>query len=174
MGTFTDQVQGLASEQKLARLEREQSKEDKKRREKQEISLFFTLDNILNNSSENLKTNTLKELYAAKNRDLIIDKIAENGDIKDIYVLTKKYNNILNKVYQGYKLNDKELIQEQKEAEREEKISCFSPPFTIEEYLEHTQKTNKKDKIKILYIILLPLLCIIWFLQGLTKKKRRK
>ena len=109
MGQFIDTQQGLLSEAKQKRLEREQKQQDKKRQQTQEIELFYTLDNIIFNNNLKNKSIIYRKMHEPKEREKLIDLIVENGNLQDVYILTKKYNLILNKVYNGYKLEDKEI-----------------------------------------------------------------
>ena len=109
-----DLQQGLLTEQKQKRLEREEAKETKKRQATHELELFYTLDNIIFNNKYQNKIYIFKELHKPKIRDEIIDKIT-GGSLEDSYILTKKYSNILSNVYNGYKLNDKEITKAEAE-----------------------------------------------------------
>lgn len=101
MGQFIDTQQGLLSEAKQKRLEREHKKLDKERHEKQELELFYSLENMLYNTPKSTKQKQKQELENVKTRDFIIDKIT-GGDLKDGYILTQKYNTLLNKAYKPY------------------------------------------------------------------------
>lgn len=171
MGAFIDMQQGLLSEQKQKRLEREQKQKDKERQEKQELELFYTLDNIIYNDNKNKKQNIYNELHKPKNRDAIIEKITDNNNIQDIYKLTKKYNNILNNVYNAYKINDKNIIKEEKEAE---KISPYYDILNNGEELEPKQeKKNYNFLIYLLGISIHFIICLFYFATRPRKRKRR-
>lgn len=124
MGQFIDTQQGLLSEAKQKRLEREQKQKDKKRQQTQEIELFYTLDNIIFNNSSYKKDYIFKDLHKPKNRDAIIDRIT-NGSLEDSYILAKKYNAILSNVYNGYKLNDKEITKAETETIKKSELKLF-------------------------------------------------
>lgn len=110
MGVFTEQVQNVAtsqkeliSEAKRKRLEREETKRQKEKLEQLEMSLYNILDSYFND--EEIKRRDYKKQYIilshAHNKHNIIDELTKND--KEVYYLEKKYNSILNNVYNGYK-----------------------------------------------------------------------
>lgn len=152
-------------------MEREQKQKDKKRQETQEIELFFTLDNILHNDNDNLKIEAFHELQKTKTRDLIIEKITNgSGNIQDIYKLTKKYNSILNNVYNSYKNTDKTIIQQQKEAKKQ-----YQPYYDILNNGEELEpKPEKKNYKFLIYLIAIPIHFIICLFYFATKPKKKR
>lgn len=134
MGTFTDQVQGLASEQKIARLEREKNKKIKLQQEELKKQLYYTLQGYF--TVEELKPSQYQKQYlkltSILNKSEIIDNITRNQD--EVYYLDLNYNNILNKVYNEFKGvytmqkqiekdNEREEKQRQKEILRQQKLN---------------------------------------------------
>lgn len=110
MGVFTEQVQNVAtsqreliSEAKRKRLEREETKRQNEKLEQLEMNLYNILDSYFND--EEIERKNYKKQYVrlshAHNKHNIIDELTKND--KEVYYLEKKYNNILNNVYNGYK-----------------------------------------------------------------------
>ena len=110
MGVFTEQVQNVAnsqkeliSEAKRKRFEREIAKRQKEKLEQLEMNLYNILDSYFND--EEIKRRDYKNQYIrlshAQNKHNIIDELTKND--KEVYYLEKKYNSILNNVYNGYK-----------------------------------------------------------------------
>ena len=133
MGVFTDQVQNVAtsqkeliSEAKRKRLEREEAKRQKEHLEQLEISLYNILDSYFND--EEIEKKDYKKQYIrlshAQNKHNIIDELTKND--KEVYYLEKKYNSILNNVYNGYKTywNDK-YKNEQKDSLKKSELKLY-------------------------------------------------
>lgn len=133
MGVFTEQVQNVAtsqreliSEAKRKRLEREEAKRQKERLEQLEISLYNILDSYFND--EEIERKDYKKQYIilshAQNKHNIIDELTKND--KEVYYLEKKYNSILNIVYNGYKTywNDK-YKNEQKDSLKKSELKLY-------------------------------------------------
>lgn len=139
---FIDTQQALVTEEKQKRLEREQVQKDKKRQERQELELFFTIDNILNNTPESKKINVIKEISKPKNRDMIIDRVTNNNNLQDIYILTKKYNKILTQAYNGYKYTDKDISEAEKEKAKKCELKLFRILRNTLDFKEYHSKTN--------------------------------
>lgn len=110
MGVFTEQVQNVAnsqkeliSEAKRKRLEREETKRQKEKLEQLEMNLYNILDSYFND--EEIARKDYKRQYIrlshAQNKHNIIDELTKSD--KEVYYLEKKYNTILNNVYNGYK-----------------------------------------------------------------------
>lgn len=133
MGVFTEQVQNVAnsqkeliSEAKRKRLEREETKRQKEKLEQLEMNLYNILDSYFND--EEIQRKDYKKQYIrlshAQNKHNIIDELTKND--KEVYYLEKKYNNILNNVYNGYKTywNDK-YKNEQKDNLRKAELKLY-------------------------------------------------
>lgn len=133
MGVFTEQVQNVAtnqreliSEAKRKRLEREETKRQKEKLEQLEISLYNILDSYFND--EEIERKDYKRQYVrlshAHNKHNIIDELTKND--KEVYYLEKKYNSILNNVYNGYKTywNDK-YKNEQKDSLKKSELKLY-------------------------------------------------
>ena len=133
MGVFTEQVQNVATSQKelisearRKRLEREETKRQKEHLEQLEISLYNILDSYFND--EEIKRKDYKKQYVrlshAQNKHNIIDELTKND--KEVYYLEKKYNSILNNVYNGYKTywNDK-YKNEQKDSLKKAELKLY-------------------------------------------------
>ena len=133
MGVFTEQVQNVAnsqkeliSEAKRKRLEREEAKRQKERLEQLEISLYNILDSYFNDEEINRKDYKRQyvRLSHAQNKHNIIDELTKND--KEVYYLEKKYNTILNNVFNGYKTfwNDK-YKNEQKDSLKKAELKLY-------------------------------------------------
>lgn len=133
MGVFTEQVQNVAtsqkeliSEAKRKRLEREETKRQKEKLEQLEMNLYNILDSYFND--EEIKRRDYKNQYIrlshAHNKHNIIDELTKND--KEVYYLEKKYNSILNNVYNGYKTywNDK-YKNEQKDSLKKSELKLY-------------------------------------------------
>ena len=131
MGVFTEQVQNVAnsqkeliSEAKRKRLEREETKRQKEKLEQLEMNLYNMLDSYFND--EEIERKDYKRQYVrlshAQNKHNIIDELTKND--KEVYYLEKKYNSILNNVYNGYKTywNDK---NEQKDSLKKAELKLY-------------------------------------------------
>ena len=133
MGVFTEQVQNVAnsqkeliSEAKRKRLEREETKRQKEKLEQLEMNLYNILDSYFND--EEIERKDYKKQYIilshAHNKHKIIDELTKND--KEVYYLEKKYNSILNNVYNGYKTywNDK-YKNEQKDSLKKAELKLY-------------------------------------------------
>ena len=133
MGVFTEQVQNVAtsqreliSEAKRKRLEREETKRQKEKLEQLEMNLYNILDSYFND--EEIERKDYKKQYIilshAQNKHNIIDELTKND--KEVYYLEKKYNSILNNVYNGYKTywNDK-YKNEQKDSLKKAELKLY-------------------------------------------------
>ena len=151
MGVFTEQVQNVAtsqreliSEAKRKRLEREETKRQREKLEQLEMSLYNILDSYFND--EEIERKDYKRQYIrlshAQNKHNIIDELTRND--KEVYYLEKKYNNILNNVYNGYKTywNDK-YKNEQKDNLKKAELKLYRTiknTLTLREL--HTRQQN--------------------------------
>lgn len=133
MGVFTEQVQNVAtsqkeliSEAKRKRLEREETKRQKEKLEQLEMNLYNILDSYFND--EEIERKDYKRQYVrlshAQNKHNIIDELTKND--KEVYYLEKKYNSILNNVYNGYKTywNNK-YKDEQKDSLKKSELKLY-------------------------------------------------
>ena len=133
MGVFTEQVQNVAtsqkeliSEAKKKRLEREETKRQKEKLEQLEMNLYNILDSYFND--EEIARKDYKKQYIilshAHNKHNIIDELTKND--KEVYYLEKKYNSILNNVFNGYKTfwNDK-YKNEQKDSLKKAELKLY-------------------------------------------------
>ena len=151
MGVFTEQVQNVAtsqreliSEAKRKRLEREETKRQKEKLEQLEMNLYNILDSYFND--EEIERRDYKKQYIilshAQNKHNIIDELTKND--KEVYYLEKKYNSILNNVYNGYKTywNDK-YKNEQKDSLKKAELKLYKTiknTLTLREL--HTQRQS--------------------------------
>lgn len=151
MGVFTEQVQNVAtsqreliSEAKRKRLEREETKRQKEKLEQLEMNLYNILDSYFNDEEINRKEYKMQyvRLSHAQNKHNIIDELTKND--KEVYYLEKKYNSILNNVYNGYKTywNDK-YKNEQKDSLKKSELKLYRTiknTLTLREL--HTQQQS--------------------------------
>lgn len=151
MGVFTEQVQNVAtsqreliSEAKRKRLEREETKRQKEKLEQLEMNLYNILDSYFN--EEEIEKKDYKKQYIilshAHNKHNIIDELTKND--KEVYYLEKKYNSILNNVYNGYKTywNDK-YKNEQKDSLKKAELKLYKTIKNILILRElHTQQQS--------------------------------
>lgn len=151
MGVFTEQVQNVAnsqkeliSEAKRKRLEREETKRQKEKLEQLEMNLYNILDSYFND--EEIDRKDYKRQYIrlshAQNKHNIIDELTKND--KEVYYLEKKYNSILNNVYNGYKTywNNK-YKDEQKDSLKKTELKLYRTiknTLTLREL--HTQQQS--------------------------------
>lgn len=151
MGVFTEQVQNVAtsqreliSEAKRKRLEREETKRQKEKLEQLEMNLYNILDSYFND--EEIERKDYKRQYVilshAHNKHNIIDELTKND--KEVYYLEKKYNSILNNVYNGYKTywNNK-YKDEQKDSLKESELKLYKTIKNVLTLRElHTQQQS--------------------------------
>lgn len=153
MGQFIDTQQGLLSEAKQKRLEREQRKREKQREQELERQLFYYLDSFFN--LEDISISEYKNQYIKLchtiNRAEIINELTRNPD--EVYYLEKKYNSILNNIYRAYKPiyeNNKQAKREQLKQEQKQKITIKSQ-----------QKQNNNKNLSKTAIILITIFSVI-------------
>lgn len=151
MGVFTEQVQNVAtsqreliSEAKRKRLEREAAKKQKEKLEQLEMNLYNILDSYFND--EEIARKDYKRQYVrlshAQNKHNIIDELTKND--KEVYYLEKKYNSILNNVFNGYKTywNDK-YKNEQKDSLKKAELKLYRTIKNVLTLRElHTQQQS--------------------------------
>lgn len=180
MGTFTDQVQGLVSEEKFKRQERKLEQAQKKEQEEAERDLYYILENAFTrnwNAKNNF--NTKKDIYfyysQHETKNKIIEKITKNTDVQ--YYLDKKYLSILKKIYTPYKqeeakeqekLRQKILYEKQQKQQKELKNQQLLDAL-CEIPFEKPKKTIPTSTI--LFILFLPFWCLYWLFKGLLKRK---
>lgn len=183
MGVFTDQVQGIVSEQKLQRLAKEQKEKEKAKKEE----LKRQLHNILSSYFTEAETIEYKNIYLdlLKNSTKweIIEELTHNEN--EEYYLDTNYLLILNKIKTSYiiqyneeqkkiKENTKILQQEEKEkAKQEQRLQKHKKnknkiPSTIEVIIEMIKCT-----CFILFIPIMFLGMIFYYLiKGTGKRKK--
>lgn len=124
MGVFTEQVQGLVSEERTKRQEREELKKEreKKKREqlrKEEIKqqLYFILSSYFTNAKKEDYYKTYINLLKDKNKWQVISEITKKE--AEEYFLDINYISILNKVKTSYIIQYKEYLKEEKEKQKQ-------------------------------------------------------
>lgn len=170
MATFTNQVQGLVSEQKQARIERQEKQRIKERQEELKKQLYYTLQGYF--TYEELKPSQYQKQYlkltSILNKSEIIDNITRNQD--EVYYLDLQYNNILNKVYNEFKgvyTMQKQLEKEQEKARKEAEKNNKKQQTLKDKLLK-----NKSEKmwfnilrvILFIFLVILKILIIIFLM----------
>lgn len=145
MGQFIDTQQGLLSEAKHKRLEREAAKKEKERLQRLEMELYNILDSYF--SDDLINKIEYKEQYVrlshARNKHRIINELTK--DDKEVYYLEKKYNTLLNNVYNGYKTYWNERYKNNdKQYSKQLEIKLHR---TLQNTLERKQLHTKKRKL---------------------------
>lgn len=158
MGVFTEQVQGLVSEERTKRQERQRKEQEKQRKEDLKKQLYFILSSYFTEADEMEYKNIYLNLLKNGTKWEIINEITKKE--AEEYYLDINYTTILNKVKTSYMIQYKEYLKEEKEKEKikleEEKI-----PTTFEVVL---------SLIKcILFIIFIPILFFIMLFYYLLK-----
>lgn len=151
MGVFTEQVQGLVSEERTKRQERQRKEKQKARQEELKKYLYFILSSYFTEADEIEYKNIYLNLLKNGTKWEIISEITKKE--QEEYFLDINYSTILNKVKNNYMILYRELQKEEKEKEKE--------PSTFEVVL---------SLIKcILFIIFIPILFFIMLFYYLLK-----
>lgn len=176
MGTFTNQVQGLVSEQKQARIEREQKQQEKLQKTITENKLYKYFMEILEDTPQNNIKNVFFELLQQKID--IIEYITKNKNLQ--FYLLQNYTKILNNASKPYLLlqkeaerqekeNTKNILQKQKKQEKKQKEFIKNPS---------TFDVIKSILKCVLLILFLPIafigLIFYYLIKDNGKRKRRK
>ena len=158
MGVFTEQVQGLVSEERTKRKEREQKQKEKIRKEELKKQLYYMLSSYFTETQTQDYQKTYINLLKDNNKWEIIGNITRKEN--EEYFLDINYATILNKVKTSYMIQYKEYLKEEKEKEKEAKEE-EKTPTTFEVVL---------SLIKcILFIIFIPILFFIMLFYYLLK-----
>ena len=165
MGVFTEQVQGLVSEERIKRQEREELKKEREKKKQEKLrkeEIKQHLHFILSSYFTNAKTEDYYKIYIDllkdKNKWQTINEITKKE--KEEYYLDINYMSILNKVKNNYIIQYKEYLKEEKEKEKEIKEE-EKAPTTLEVVL---------SLIKcILFIIFIPILFFVMLFYYLLK-----
>ena len=154
MGVFTEQVQGLVSEERIKRQEREELKKEREKKKQEQLrkeeikqQLHFILSSYLTNAKIEDYYKIQVDLLKDKNKWQAISEITKKE--QEEYFLDVNYTTILNKVKTSYMIQYKEYLKEEKEKEKI-KLEEEKAPTTFEVVL---------SLIKcILFIIFIPVL----------------
>ena len=119
MGVFTEQVQGLVSEERTKRQERQRKEQEKQRKEELKKQLYFILSSYFTEADEMEYKNIYLNLLKNGIKWEIISEITKKE--QEEYFLDINYATILNKVKNNYLILYRELQKEEKEKEKEEK-----------------------------------------------------
>lgn len=165
MGVFTEQVQGLVSEERIKRQEREELKKEREKKKQEQLrkeEIKQQLHFILSSYFTNAKTEDYYKIYIDllkdKNKWQVINEITKKE--QEEYFLDINYITILNKVKTSYMIQYKEHLKEEKEKEKI-KLEEEKAPTTFEVVL---------SLIKcILFIIFMPILFFIMLFYYLLK-----
>ena len=199
MGTFTNQVQGLVSEEKQKRYEREQEKINKKNLEyaKNRLKFYFltafeTKSIYDKNNNIYYNFNNTKEIYLkllkADIKDNIIYSIInkdywENTDL--MQAIDNIYLSQLKKGYQPYKeiyleqqKQEKEIIKElynqKKEIQRQQQEKQKHKYDYLLNNGEELEPVKEKNKTWLIYGLGIPILAASCFIKNTIKPKRGK
>ena len=125
MGVFTEQVQGLVSEEKTKRQERQKKEQEKLRKEELKKHLYFILSSYFTDAKiedyQDIYINLLKD----KNKWNAINEITKKE--QEEYYLDINYTTILNKIKSSYIIQYKEYLKEEKEKEKKIKEEEKAP-----------------------------------------------
>lgn len=147
MGVFTEQVQGLVSEERTKRKEREQKQKEKLRKEEIKKQLYYMLSSYFTETQTQDYQKIYINLLKDNNKWEIIGNITKKE--QEEYFLDINYTTILNKVKTSYMIQYKEYLKEEKEKEKI-KLEEEKAPTTFEVIL---------SLIKcLLFIIFIPVL----------------
>ena len=179
MGVFTEQVQGLVSEERIKRQEREELKKEreKKKREqlrKEEIKrqLHFILSSYFTNTKTEDYYKTYINLLKDKNKWQVISEITKKEH--EEYYLDTNYISILNKVKSSYIIQYKEYLKEEKDKNKNDLIWQQKAQNILNNTTHLQPKAKKIDKIKLIFIVLLPVISLYYLFKGALYPKRKK
>lgn len=199
MGTFTNQVQGLVSEEKQKRCERQQEKINKKNIEyaKNMLKSYFLTafeTNSIYDKNKNIyyNFNNAKETYLKllniNIKDNIIYSIIKKDyweNIELLQAIDNLYISQLKKVYQPYK----EIYMEQQRQEKEIIKKLYNQKKEIQRQQQEKQKhkydyllnngeelepVKRKNKTWLIYGLGIPILAASCFIRNTIKPKRGK
>ena len=117
MGVFTEQVQGLVSEERTKRQERERKQREKARKEEIKQQLHFILSSYFTEADEMEYKNIYLNLLKNNTKWEIINEITKKEP--EEYYLDINYTTILNKVKNNYMILYKELQKNEKQKQKE-------------------------------------------------------
>lgn len=134
MGVFTEQVQGLVSEERTKRQERQRKEQEKQRKEDLKKQLYFILSSYFTEADEMEYKNIYLNLLKNGTKWEIISEITNKEP--EEYYLDINYITILNKVKSSYIVQYNEKIKQLKEFKKIQK----------EQEKQETIKSDKKLK----------------------------
>lgn len=117
MGVFTEQVQGLVSEERTKRQERQRKEQEKQRKEDLKKQLYFILSSYFTEADEIEYKNIYLNLLKNDTKWEIIGEITKKA--AEEYYLDINYTSILNKVKNNYMILYKELQKNEKQKQKE-------------------------------------------------------
>ena len=117
MGVFIEQVQGLVSEERTKRQERQRKEQEKQRKEDFKKQLYFILSSYFTEADEIEYKNIYLNLLKNNTKWEIINEITKKEN--EEYYLDINYVTILNKVKNSYMILYKELQKNEKEKQKE-------------------------------------------------------
>lgn len=158
MGVFTEQVQGLVSEERTKRQERERKQREKLQKENLKKQLYYILSSYFTDEKKENYYNTYIELLKDNTKWEIIGNITKKEN--EEYYLDINYISILNKVKTSYIIQYKEYLKEEKQKEKikleeEKALTTFNVVLSITKC--------------ILFIIFIPILFFIMLFYYLLK-----
>lgn len=174
MGVFTEQVQGLVSEERTKRQERERKQREKNFLQELERELYYIFNDTFEQNKNKEKTYVFLTNFNNKCEILktITRKIKEDKQEYYYYLLELKYNTILNRAKQNFLI---EYKYNQKKEKNKNELMWQQKAQNILNNTTHLEpKTKKPDKTKIIFIVLLPIISLYYFLNGALYPKRKK
>lgn len=177
MGVFTEQVQGLVSEERIKRQEREELKKEREKKKREQLrkeEIKQQLHFILSSYFTNAKTEDYHKIYVDllkdKNKWQVISEITKKE--QEEYYLDINYTTTLNKVKSSYMIQYKEYLKEEK---NKNDLIWQQKAQNILNNTTHLQpKAKKLDKTKIIFIVLLPVISLYYLFKGALYPKRKK
>ena len=170
MGVFTEQVQGLVSEERTKRQERQRKEQEKQRKEDLKKQLYFILSSYFTEADEMEYRNIYLNLLKNNTKWEIINEITTKE--AEEYYLDINYTTILNKIKSSYIIQYNELLKQTKNTN--DLMWEYKAKSILNNTTHLTPKKQKKDKLKILFLVLLPILSIYYFFTGALYPKRKK
>lgn len=174
MGVFTEQVQGLVSEERTKRQERERKQREKDFLQELEKELYYLFNDTFEQNKDKEKTYIFLTNFNNKCEILktITRKIKTDKQEHYYYLLELKYNTILNRAKQNFLI---EYKYNQKQNKNKNDLIWQQKTQNILNNTTHLQpKAKKTDKTKIIFIVLLPIISLYYFLNGALYPKRKK
>lgn len=174
MGVFTEQVQGLVSEERTKRQERERKQREKNFLQELEKELYYLFNDAFEQNKDKEKTYIFLTNFNNKCEILksITRKIKEDRQEYYYYLLELKYNVILNRAKQNFLIEYR--YNQKKEKNKNDLIWQQKAQNILNNTMHLQPKAKKIDKTKIIFIVLLPIVSLYYLFKGALYPKRKK